>query len=472
MTHQKLPFSALEALLSGHLLDNPILLFSGKNRAGHPSDMTLNVQPSPACATAPAEDIAVLAFKPTLRINASNAEELQDIRQTIRQTPTPPQPERHSSAQDAQRQRPASPFFNSGWAGYISYDAGKALQNLTTSGANGACPKPPLAEFFYYPLSLLLNFADNSCTLQNPQGLPESVTSEFTDQLRTAISTYKASSVTTTIIKPRQWHCAWNKDRYREAFNATQRYLMAGDCYQVNLAIPFYCPDDLRAASPASLLQDFNAPFSAYLRTPSQTLFSVSPERFIRIDGARIETRPIKGTIARGETAETDESNRQWLADSAKNRAENLMIVDLLRNDLSRSAEPFSVKVTKLFEIESHANVHHMVSTIVATRRPEQHAVDVIFDAFPGGSITGAPKRRAMEIIDELEHAPRGAYCGVLGYFDDAGHADFNILIRTISATAQGAVCWGGGGVVTDSTWEDEWQEIHSKVGRILNTPL
>jgi len=113
-----------------------------------------------------------------------------------------------------------------------------------------------------------------------------------------------------------------------------------------------------------------------------------------------------------------------------------------------------------------------MVSTIVATRRPDQHAVDVIFDALPGGSITGAPKRRAMEVIDELEHESRGAYCGVLGYFDDAGHADFNILIRTIAATTNGAVCWGGGGIVMDSTWEDEWQEIHSKVGRILNTPL
>ncbi|MCD8524183.1 MAG: aminodeoxychorismate synthase component I [Saccharospirillaceae bacterium] len=433
--------------------------------------MAPNVQADLSGTTASAGSSAVLAFKPSRQLSASNAEGLQDIRRAVRQTPTTTQPEQHSSVQGAQRQRVATSFFSSGWAGYISYDAGKTLQNLPIPGTNDACPKPPLAEFFYYPLSLFLNFADDSCTLQNPQELPESVTAEFIDQLRAAITAYRASAAS-TVSKARQWHCAWNEDRYREAFNATQRYLMAGDCYQVNLAVPFYCPDDLHSASPASLLQDFNAPFSAYLRTPSLTLFSVSPERFIRIDGARIETRPIKGTIARGETPELDESNRQWLADSAKNRAENLMIVDLLRNDLSRSAEPFSVKVTKLFDIESHANVHHMVSTIVATRRPEQHAVDVIFDAFPGGSITGAPKRRAMEIIDEFEHAPRGAYCGVLGYFDDAGHADFNILIRTISATAQGAVCWGGGGVVMDSTWEDEWQEIHSKVGRILNTPL
>lgn len=400
---------------------------------------------------------AVFACLPDQILSATTVVELDRLRRNLRSCLPPNNGKSDSSAIHA--------AFHSGWAGYISYDAGKALQQLPTTQQAG-----PLAEFFHYPLSIFLNFADNSCTLQNPGNLPDKQVTELIDHIRSAVTRHKEGTENPPLKQ--SWRPAWSEEQYRQAFSATRNYLAAGDCYQVNLAMPFHCQADLTGHNPASLLQTFNAPFSAYLKTAAQTLFSVSPERFIRIDGDRIETKPIKGTIARGETAEVDEYNRQWLAGSPKNRAENLMIVDLLRNDLSRSAEPFSVKVTKLFDIESHANVHHMVSTIVATRRPDQHAVDVIFDALPGGSITGAPKRRAMEVIDELEHESRGAYCGVLGYFDDAGHADFNILIRTIAATKEGAVCWGGGGIVMDSTWEDEWQEIQSKVGRILNTPI
>ncbi len=451
MIHKKLPFSALEAFLSGHLLDNPILIFSGKIQDSHHSGGAQNVQFSLF-----EKSTAVLACLPDKSLKANNRQELQQIRKTIRENST--------NARRLPRFPPATPF-HSGWAGYFSYDAGRILHGLPVPRSAA-----PLAEFFYFPLSVHLDFSENSCNLQNPHNLPESITASFINHIQTAIQRHKQAPPITP--QQQQWQRVWSKEQYQQAFNVTRNYLAAGDCYQVNLAVPFHCHADLTESNPASLLQAFNAPFSAYLKTKTQTLFSVSPERFIRIDGDRIETRPIKGTIVRGKTTEADESNRQWLANSTKNQAENLMIVDLLRNDLSRSAEPFSVQVTKLFDIESHANVHHMVSTIVATKRPDHHAVDVIFDALPGGSITGTPKRRAMEIIDELEHESRGAYCGVLGYFDDAGHADFNILIRTIAATKDRAVCWGGGGIVMDSTWEDEWQEIHSKVGRILNTPL
>ena len=452
MIHKKLPFSALEALLSGHLLDNPILMFSGKSQNSHQAKVSQNIQLSSS-----EKSTAVLTCLPDKSLTASNKQDLQQIRKAIREHSASNRNRPHSS--------PVTAPFCSGWAGYLSYEAGRVLQGLPASQST-----TPLAEFFHYPLSIYLDFAENSCNLQNPHNLPDTVTIPFINHIQAAIQKHRKTDNPSS--PQQQWQSGWSKEQYQQAFGATRNYLVAGDCYQVNLAMPFHCQADLTNHNPASLLQTFNAPFSAYLKTPAQTLFSVSPERFIRIDGDRIETKPIKGTIARGETAEADEHNRQWLANSPKNRAENLMIVDLLRNDLSRSAEPFSVKVTKLFDIESHANVHHMVSTIVATRRPDQHAVDVIFDALPGGSITGAPKRRAMEVIDELEHESRGAYCGVLGYFDDAGHADFNILIRTIAATTNGAVCWGGGGIVMDSTWEDEWQEIHSKVGRILNTPL
>ncbi len=232
--------------------------------------------------------------------------------------------------------------------------------------------------------------------------------------------------------------------------------------------MPFSNTANMRAQSPLPLLQSFNPAFGGYLKTDYLSLFSVSPERFICIDGQRMETRPIKGTVSRGANIEEDEANKAWLAGSEKNQAENLMIVDLLRNDLSRYALPFSVKVEKLFAIETHANVHHMVSTISAVKRPEFSSAEVIVNALPGGSITGAPKKRAMEVIDELEAGARGPYCGVMGFFDDSGFVDFNILIRTVVAKETGAQCWAGGGVVLDSTCEEEWQELHVKVARIL----
>ena len=249
-----------------------------------------------------------------------------------------------------------------------------------------------------------------------------------------------------------------------------QNYIVSGDVYQVNLTMPFRCHEDLTAISPAKLLEHFDAPFSCYFRGQSLTLFSVSPERFVKIHQQHMVTSPIKGTSPRGKTASEDLANRQWLADSKKNQAENLMIVDLLRNDLGRSAVTGSVQVEKLFDIESHANVHHMVSTIRAEIKPEISPLEAVLNAFPGGSITGAPKKRAMEIIRELEPDSRGLYCGSFGYFSDQGVADFNILIRSVVATPSGAECWAGGGVVKDSTAAGEYDELFSKVQQLLDT--
>ncbi|KZZ47616.1 hypothetical protein A3759_18245 [Thalassolituus sp. HI0120] len=317
----------------------------------------------------------------------------------------------------------------------------------------------------YYNCSLLLDIDSDEVWLQNPKRLSDQQTSLWLEQLLTA-------QPVNTAPQKQEWSALWNQADYTRAFNQVQNYLNSGDCYQINLTLPFHCRNDLTEKSPYPLIKQFRPAFGGYMKTKGLTLFSVSPERFIQIDGDRIETKPIKGTLPRGTTSELDRKLMQQLAASNKNKAENLMIVDLLRNDLSRSAEPHSVTVEKLFELESHANVHHLVSTISARKSADKSHLDVILDAFPGGSITGAPKKRAMEIIEELEIKPRGLYCGSLGYFDDAGHSDFNILIRSIVATKEGAECWGGGGVTVDSTADDEYQEIMDKVGKILATPL
>lgn len=432
MTHQLLPFRAAEILKIVHLLDNPLVLYSGSQV--HESNY------------------AILAFSPSEQQICYSQNDIQQLQSRI-------------SANTGVTPAAASPAsttrFRSGWAGYYSYEAGRQAAADNSS--------IPLAEFFYYPVTVELCLHSGQCWLHNPHQLSDIQLQRWLNPLHHQIV---AMSATKTTEQPRNWQPAWDARQYRQAFERVQQYLSAGDCYQVNLAMPFTCSADLTKASPLPLFERFQPAFGGYLRSAGTTLFSVSPERFIRIQGSRLETRPIKGTIKRGRDATEDEQHRQWLAASEKNRAENLMIVDLLRNDLSRHAEPFSVRVEKLFHIETHANVHHLVSTISAVMRAETSAAEVIFDALPGGSITGAPKRRAMEIIAELEAGPRGPYCGSLGYFDDAGHSDFNILIRTIVARPQGAECWGGGGVVMDSTWEDEWQEIHTKVQRILDTPL
>jgi para-aminobenzoate synthetase component 1 len=180
------------------------------------------------------------------------------------------------------------------------------------------------------------------------------------------------------------------------------------------------------------------------------------------------ETKPIKGTIARGTSAEEDADNANALLGSVKDRAENLMIVDLLRNDLSKTCD--SVAVPKLFELQSFANVHHLVSTVTGRLKPGKNALDLLETCFPGGSITGAPKIRAMEIIEELEPVRRSLYCGSLGYISSCGNMDTNIAIRTLLRDGEQLHCWGGGGIVADSQSDNEYRESIAKVNLLMNT--
>lgn len=265
------------------------------------------------------------------------------------------------------------------------------------------------------------------------------------------------------------WRANMSRTEYGEKFRRIQDYLLAGDCYQVNLAQRFSAEYEGNEWQAFLRLSAGNkAPFSAFIRLPENTVISVSPERFLWLENNRIQTRPIKGTLPRLTDEHADALQAERLAQSDKDRAENLMIVDLLRNDIGRVAEPGSVHVPELFVVEPFPAVHHLVSTIEARLPDTYHAAALLRACFPGGSITGAPKIRAMQIIEQLEPQRRNAYCGSIGYLSFCGTMDTNIAIRTL-LTEQGKIyCWAGGGIVADSQEQAEYQETFDKVGRIL----
>jgi len=261
----------------------------------------------------------------------------------------------------------------------------------------------------------------------------------------------------------------FTRQQYAQAFGRVLGYIVDGDCYQVNLAQrfaarvsgdPWTAYQGLRVLNPA--------PYSAYLNLPFAQVLSASPERFLSVRERRVETRPIKGTRARAGHPKLDAEACEQLRTSAKDRAENVMIVDLLRNDLARTCRIGSVRVPRLFEVESFATVHHLVSTVTGELATGSDAVDCLRAAFPGGSITGAPKLRAMQIIEELEPNRRGVYCGSIGYLGFDGAMDTNIAIRTLVLSGGVARFWAGGGLVADSVLEDEYQETLDKAAGML----
>jgi para-aminobenzoate synthetase component 1 len=260
-----------------------------------------------------------------------------------------------------------------------------------------------------------------------------------------------------------------DKVGYATAFDKIKRYIHEGDCYQVNLAQRFSAKAQGDAWSAYLELRRISpAPFSAYMNLPGLQVLSASPERFLRVKNGHIETRPIKGTRPRSSDPVQDAANRVELESSVKDRAENLMIVDLLRNDIGKTCTPGSVKAGRLFTLESFANVHHLVSTVTGELAAGQTALDALCGCFPGGSVTGAPKLRAMEIIEELEPHRRGLYCGAIGYIGFDGGMDTSIAIRTGVYSAGEFRFWAGGGIVADSELQKEYRETLDKASSML----
>jgi len=263
---------------------------------------------------------------------------------------------------------------------------------------------------------------------------------------------------------------SFTRAAYRDAVSRVREYILAGDIFQANISqrleapladTPWRLYRRLRAINPAA--------FAAYLDFDGIIVASASPERFLKVDDARrVETRPIKGTRPRGIGPEHDFALGVALTESAKDRAENLMIVDLLRNDLSRVCAPGSVRVPELFGLEHHATVHHLVSTVTGQLGGNADTFDLLRATFPGGSITGAPKIRAMEIIAEIEPSRRGVYCGAIGYLSATGALDTSIVIRTYLALGNRVYFSVGGGIVADSDPEDEYRETLHKARALI----
>jgi para-aminobenzoate synthetase component 1 len=351
--------------------------------------------------------------------------------------------------------------FQGGAIGLFGYELGRELEGLAPRSESD--PSFPNLLVGIYSWAIISDH-----TLQRTYLLirPETP-DDLRHELLARINNETAKPNRFVLEKP--WRQNFSHSDYAHAFAKLQNYIRAGDCYQVNLARRFqvrYEGDPLAAY--LALRPVTAAPFSAYFETPDGAVLCLSPERLLSAQGRDLMTQPIKGTIARSDDAAVDKQRAQSLLLSEKNRAENLMIVDLLRNDLGRSCEPGSINVEQLFELQSYATVHHLVSSISGKLRADLHALDALRNCFPGGSITGAPKRRAMQIIDELEPHNRSVFCGAMGYISVCGRMDTNITIRTLLAQRGKLFAWAGGGITADSDCDEEFEETRSKIEPLL----
>lgn len=348
--------------------------------------------------------------------------------------------------------------FLGGALGIWSYDLGRRLEILPNNAKN----ELNFADMAVgiYDWALIVDHQFKKATLISYHNIDERL--QWLEN-HTSVSVDNHFSLTT------DWQSNMSSDEYNEKIAKIHQYLLSGDCYQVNLAQRF-CADYTGSEWNAflTLNQANKAPFSSFMCLPNNFVISVSPERFIHLVDNKIETRPIKGTLPRKASPEEDNEQAKILENSRKDRAENLMIVDLMRNDIGKVAVTGSVKVPELFVVERFPAVHHLVSTITAALPEHLKATDLLRAAFPGGSITGAPKIRAMEIIEELEPHRRHGYCGAIGYISFCGTMDTNISIRTLLTEKNKIYCWAGGGIVADSVAEKEYQETFDKLGQIL----
>ncbi|WP_278931888.1 anthranilate synthase component I family protein [Moraxella osloensis] len=380
------------------------------------------------------------------------------------------------SLKQSAREHTANVGYQDGLMGFISYDlSAHHLANanhVQASAAHGEASylTPNQPQLFLGHYDIYLTFENNHWQLH-------ATTQEAIEQMD-VIQHWLTQTLTVEnkpVVNPIRLQPSWQTSDYERAFYKVQDYLTAGDCYQINLTqcwqgelsnqqLVDYLP---------SLHQSTQTPFAGYLALGNYELLSCSPELFFTFaknaQGENcIITKPIKGTRPRGQNVAADQANKNELASSEKDIAENVMIVDLLRNDLGKYAKTGTVKVPKLFDIESFSNVHHMVSTITATLKDDVSPWTVLFESLPAGSITGTPKKRAVEIINELEAKPRGAYCGTMGYLNFDGTGQWNVLIRTLQASDNNVSLWAGGGITIASDCDAEYQECFDKVGNLL----
>jgi len=363
--------------------------------------------------------------------------------------------------------------FTGGLLGFFGYDLGRRfidIPDLTEEAVD--LPDMRIGRFLW---ALIIDHDTKIAQIIVHEKCPAQLSSEVLKRLKKPeqMTCEVADEFTLTA----SFSATLGADEYLDNIEQIKEYINSGDCYQTNFAQHFSAPysgDEWDAY--LRLRKVVAAPYSVFWKWTDRAILSMSPERFLKVSkhesasGFTVETKPIKGTIPRGKSCEEDIKNAEILRNSQKDRAENVMIVDLLRNDLSKNCSPGSVNVPTLFALETFPNVHHLVSTVIGRLSPTSSALDVLRDAFPGGSITGAPKKRAMEIIEQLEPLKRSVYCGSIGYISSNGRMDTNIAIRTVIASNQSMHCWGGGGIVADSMPSEELAESINKISIIMTT--
>lgn len=360
--------------------------------------------------------------------------------------------------------------FSAGAIGYFGYDLVRRYRHLNTAKAQTSAHPFKQRQFAdmqvgLYQWAIIQDHKQQQAWLTHQPDCPVAIIAMVKQRLE---KSFKPQQPTALQAEPLR--SSINREYYLRQLDTINDYILAGDTYQVNFA---QCFQARYTGEPYSAYRNLRnamaSPFSAYLRLGKQAILSLSPERFLRTQAKQITTQPIKGTAPRSTDKVEDQQIATALVADEKNRAENLMIVDLLRNDLGQHCVPGSIEVEKLFHLQSFPNVHHLVSTVSGQLAKNSSSLDLLRDAFPGGSITGAPKKRSMEIIDELENDYREIYCGSIGYINHNGDMDTNIAIRTVSFDGEQLSCWGGGGIVADSKPEEEYQESLNKINRILN---
>ena len=348
--------------------------------------------------------------------------------------------------------------FKTGFLGFLSYDLGHAFLGLAIPEDRET--KVPLAQFGYYPVLLELR-GEEGFLHWDLEAEAEAMV--FLNQLEGLMPEPDPDSCEQG--GPFRLQEEEDLEAYLKKIRRIRDYIYEGEVYQVNYTRQFAGTRSPLAADELYLcLREMNpAPFAAYLKGPDWSILSSSPERLIRCQKGILQTKPIKGTVAVGSTPAADSLNRAWLMNSQKDRSELLMIVDLERNDLAKVSKPGTVRVDKLFEMETYETVHHLVATVSSMKRSGLSPFRILEGVFPGGSITGTPKRRSMEIIAELEDHPRGVYTGSIGYIGNNGDFDFNIAIRTIIQDGSRLLFNAGGGITWKSDAEAEFMETEVK---------
>lgn len=357
--------------------------------------------------------------------------------------------------------------FCGGALGYFGYDLGRRIETIPSIGQDAE--HIPDMVLGIYDWAIITDHQEQRCWLAS-YGLNSDTASKW-PELEALVSSNRENKPLPSFTINSELRSNFDRQSYQAAFEKIQHYIHEGDCYQVNLAKRFEVDAKGDPWTAYSLLREHNiAPFSCYFSTPHVTVLSSSPERLLKVSHDHVETKPIKGTRPRDlNNPQRDQQLADELQASIKDRAENLMIVDLLRNDLGKACIPGSIKVPKPFALESFATVHHLVSTITGTLSQQHTASSLLRACFPGGSITGAPKLRAMEIIEELEPNRRGIYCGSVAYIGFDGKMDSSITIRTLIYSDNRLRFWAGGGIVADSDCDEEYQEVHDKAAAMLN---